>query len=483
MKCRYSSIYIAAISLLALFPAILPAQDLKDDPRVSDAIYLLDRWIDAQRDYEQIPGISIGVVYDQEVIWSKGFGYADLEGNQPATEHTIYSTCSISKLFTSVGAMQLRDKGLLRLDDPVDTILPWFQLKNRDPETPLITLRNLLTHSSGLPNGAGFDEMYPFEHPSRDDIIERIPELETLFPAWQVENYSNLGMILAGDMIEEQSGQAYGDYITENIFEPLGMTRSTPEIENLRGMDDFAIGYSFVHRNGKRLRVGPFEARGIAPAYGSASTVEDLAKFASWMLRVVESAEFEVLDGNTLREMQRVQFLDPAGETTWGLGFDISKSGGNTFVGHAGFCPGYQSRLHVEMGEKIATIILANTMLPIWRYTNQAYNIVAPAIKSARDNPEGGKTLPAEFAKYIGRYDSHPFGGELQIVPRNGELAVVRFPADTQLRVRTLKHIEGDTFQQLRNGQRLGEKYVFETDAEGDVIRMVIDGNTFPRMN
>jgi len=82
---------------LALAPTVSQATNLREDPRVSDAINLLDRWIDAQRDYLQIPGISVAVVHDQEVLWSGGFGYADLESQKPTTAGTVYSICSISK--------------------------------------------------------------------------------------------------------------------------------------------------------------------------------------------------------------------------------------------------------------------------------------------------------------------------------------------------------------------------------------------------
>ena len=85
--------------------------------------------MDAQQEYEQIPGISVAIVHDQELIWSAGFGYADLESQRPVGPATIYSICSISKLFTSVAAMKLRDEGKIRLDDRVDAFLPWFKLK------------------------------------------------------------------------------------------------------------------------------------------------------------------------------------------------------------------------------------------------------------------------------------------------------------------------------------------------------------------
>ena len=94
----------------------------------SEAIRIIDIWLEAQREYDRLPGISVAVVKDQEVIWSKGYGMADLHKKSKTTPATIYSICSISKLFTSIAIMQLRDAGKLRLDDRVADVLPWFNL-------------------------------------------------------------------------------------------------------------------------------------------------------------------------------------------------------------------------------------------------------------------------------------------------------------------------------------------------------------------
>ena len=130
------------------------AQNVEQNPRVRQAIRLLEIWLDAQRDYEQIPGLSVAVVHDQDVVWKGAYGFADLAKKTPASPDTIYSICSISKLFTSIAVMQQRDAGKLRLDDPVAKHLPWFTIKRTDPDGPEITIEGLLTHSSGLPREA-----------------------------------------------------------------------------------------------------------------------------------------------------------------------------------------------------------------------------------------------------------------------------------------------------------------------------------------
>jgi len=457
--------------------------NLNSDPRVSDAMYLLDQWIGAQRDYLGIPGISFAVVHDQEVLWSTGYGYADLESKEPATPDTVYSICSISKLFTSIATMRLRDQGKFRLDTPVESLLPWFKPENPYPEGPPITVEGLLSHSSGLPDRVGHSEMPPFDLPGRDEIIDRIPELKLLFPAWQHENYTNLSMVLAGEIIEQVTGLQYAEYIKQHILLPLDMTSTVVEIGDLQGTRKLATGYSAPRRDGNRRKLAPFAGRGLVAAYGFASTVHDLAKFASWQFRLFGESRIEILHPNTLQEMHRIHFLEPGWTVGWGLGFTVIQEDGKLFVGHAGFCPGFQSTLHMQPDDKIATIGVTNTMLPIWKYTDYAYKIVAPAVRAALESPGTGKSLFSRFRKYVGGYDSFPFGGEFHIIPWEGSLAVVRFPNDAPLSaMRRLRHIEGNRFRLIMEGGWLGADYVFELDPKGQVIQLLVDDNPLPRI-
>jgi CubicO group peptidase (beta-lactamase class C family) len=487
MQIRPRTPILAFVTILLASPPILQAQDLADDPRVQDAIYLLGQWIDAQREYEPFPGMSVAVVHDQELIWSAGFGYADLESLRPASPETLYSICSISKLFTSIAAMQLWDEGKFRLDDPVSTLLPWFRIGNPYRDGPTLTVESLLTHASGLPNetGSARSTAYPTNevtsYPTREEIRTRIPDLETLYPVWQHEHYSNLGLVLVGEIVSELSGLSYGKYVTERILRPLGMSSTTPEVGDVQGSEHLAKGYSAPRRGGGRWEVGPFETNGMAPAMGFASTVEDLAKFASWQFRLLDTGDYEILEANTLRQMQRVHYLDPGWETSWGLGFTVIRDGGKTFVGHSGLCPGYQSTFTLQLDEKIATIAAANSMIPAWRYTSEAYRLVAPAIRAAQDDPGGGRTIPPEFQKFVGTYDAFPWGSERQVIPWAGELAVVRFPGDSpQAGLRRLKHIEGNRFL-VDVGWRNAE-VEFELDAEGNVVGLAFEDTSFPRI-
>jgi CubicO group peptidase (beta-lactamase class C family) len=183
---KTTSRIIVAVPCLLFFAVTVFAGPVNEpsklaaDPRVVDAVQLIEIWVDARLAYERLPGISMAVVHDQEIIWSRGFGFADVEAKRATSPDTIYSICSISKLFTSIAVMKLRDQGKLRLDDPVGKHLSWFNIQESFPEAPVITVRNILTHSSGLPRES--DHPYwtgpEFPFPTREQIMERLSKPE-----------------------------------------------------------------------------------------------------------------------------------------------------------------------------------------------------------------------------------------------------------------------------------------------------------------
>src|SRR5919106_1771168 len=132
-------------ALAAQSPTAVPR--VAADPDVQGAQRLFSAWLEGQIAYRGLPGIVVGVVADQELVWAQGFGYADVQAKKPMTPETKFRMASHSKLFTATAIMQLREQGKLRLDDPVSQHLPWFKVKPADPDDPPITIEELLTHS------------------------------------------------------------------------------------------------------------------------------------------------------------------------------------------------------------------------------------------------------------------------------------------------------------------------------------------------
>jgi CubicO group peptidase (beta-lactamase class C family) len=478
---------VLAAALLLHAPASSHAQarDVASHPRVRQAIALMDVWLDAQRDFMQLPGLSVGVVHDQRLLWSSGYGFADLQRRTPATASTLYSICSISKLFTSIGVMQLRDEGRLRLDDPVGRHLDWFRIARADTLAPEVTLAGVLTHSAGLPR----ESAHPywtgpgFSFPAREEIIERISSQEMLYPAEQYYQYSNLGMTLAGEVIAAISGESYESYIRRRILQPMGLTSTFVDMPAEYRGGRLATGYSTITREGRRDPVGFFATRGIAPAAGYASTVEDLARFASWQFRVLHRGGGEdILRRNTLREMQRVHWVDPDFETMRGLGFWVTRKGNRALVGHGGSCPGFRSQLIIEPEERIGTVALVNAQgVNARMLAERMYDIIAPALRAAlRDSAP--RPPDSTLARYAGLYDLG-FSGETAIVEWEDGLAALSLPTLDPLEgLEKLRKVGEHTFRRVRHNDALGEPVVFVMGSDGRPAHIIWHQNEYRRI-
>ena len=479
---RFSRLWPRTTALLALLlaPAAGCAQspDPTQDPRFEQAVDLFEAWLDAKMDYEKIPGMSVGLVHDQDLVWAKGYGLAHREEGVAATPSTMYSICSISKLFTSIGVMQQRDEGKLRLDDPVSDRLPWYDLEQAFGDGPTVSVEGILTHSSGLPRESA--QPYwtgpDFPFPTRDEIIEGLAAQETLYPADRYFQYSNLGMTLAGQLVEQASGMSYDDYVRSRILEPLGMSDTYTDIPAEHEGDRFATGYTRLRRDGQRVPATFFQARGIAPAAGFSSTVEDLARFASWQLRLLENGGTEVLDVNTLREMHRVHWVDPDFETMWGLGFAVSQRDGQRTVGHGGSCPGFRSTLQLVPAKKMAGVVMINAQgTNAGDVYSKVMEIVGSALESVQNDPGGGTPRPDALAEYEGLYEST--WGETVILRWDDSLVALRVPTNDPLEAMTkLRRSGDDTFRRVRDDGELGEAYVFHREG-GAIDRLSVHGN------
>ncbi len=468
--CRPTAVLLLAIGTTRG----LGAQAIASHPRVKEAVAAYEKWLDGERAFKRIPGISSALVIDQDVIWQGATGYADLDRKTPATPSTVYSICSISKLFTSIATLQLRDQGKLRLDDPVSQHLPWFTPTTAYSAEGPITIEGLLTHASGLQREFA-DTLWlepNMAFPTSEELRNGVAGREVAYRPEQYFQYSNLGFTLLGAVVAAASQQSYADYVRANLIGPLGLTSTFSEMPAAERGKRLAMGYSGVDREGNRHPMPFYQTKAMASAAGYASTALDLARFASWQFRLLEHGGKEVLAGNTLREMQRVHFVDPGWETTWGLGFEVWRKGDKTFVGHGGSCPGYRTQLTLKPEEKIATIVMANTFdTDASALAQQAYEFLGPAVKEARaDSTHSIAAADPALDRYLGTYWS--FGGEMEVIRWQGGLATMQVPSDNPVKTITKYRKVGEhTFRVIRSDGALGERMTFDLGADGKPIR------------
>lgn len=470
---------------LAIAPLAASGDGLAEDPRVADAVRAWEEWVEYRAAIDRVPGVSVAVIHDQELLASGGFGLADPESGRPASGDTLYSICSISKLFTSVGVMRERDAGRLRLDDRVSEHLDWFDIQDVHPDDSPITIRGLLTHSAGLPRESDFPYWTAADHPfpTHEEIVERLGEQRTLYPASRFFQYSNLGLTLAGEIVAAVSGEPFGEYMRARILEPLGMTSTFPEIPRDVPVERLAVGHTASKRDGTRDAVPLFDIAGIAPAAGFVSSAEDLARFAAWQSRLLDGGE-EVLRASTLREMHRVHWVDPDWETTWGLGFAVSRDGDRTFVTHGGGCPGYYTHFRYQPDTRLAVIALSNAIgTETGLYTLRGFDLVGPAVAAALESPEEVPERDPALDAYVGVYGS--IWGQTAIVRWQDGLAEVdldsRDPKESMVR---LRKIDEHTFVKVREDDETvpGETFLFEVGDDGMAKRYLRHSNWVERI-
>jgi len=483
MKGYKFSFLIFLLNLFVVIPGSFAissvAELVKENPNVQVAIDVFDAWVQHRVYKQEIPGVSIGLVYDQELIWAKGYGYANLEKKIPATPSTAYRIASLTKLFTATAVLHLRDAGKLQLDDPVFKHLSWFHLNDRHSDSPVITIRHLLTHSSGLPReleALYWDDM---EFPDRDRFIKMFQESSTILARETKYKYSNVAYAVLGFVVEAVSGETYADYVTNYILKPLRMTSTTVlPSPNMQGL---ATGYKY-RQPGRPRMVEPFtDKKAMVSAGNIASTVEDLAKFLSLQFREGLAEGGQILKGSTIKEMHRVHWLNKDWSVARGLGWSVTRVNDQTRIRHTGYVPGHTSLISAAPDEKFGVVVLTNAGDGgPGEIAEQVWTLVAPVVKGAVEIKEEIPIADPSWRKFVGIYEWFD-GSLLQVMLLHNELALIDPDSDNpwEDRVR-LEHISHNTFKMLNQSQE-GELIRFETNENGEITRIIMPGYSLKR--
>ena len=462
-------------------PAEATQADAAKQAALAEAMQAAELWIEGRRQYRRIPAISAALVNGDRTVWAKGFGTTDRAGKAPATPDTIYSICSISKIFTAVALMQQWERGKVALDAPVTRYLPWAQLADDPRESVPVTLRGLLTHSAGLPRESDFPYWtgpnFPF--PTQAQIRARIGSQTPLYPASTTWQYSNLGLTLVGETVEAVSGEGYADYVTAHILDPLGLDDTRPGIPSELYGKQMAVGWGALEADGKRPQVALFDPAGITPAAGFSASVADLARFAGWTLRLGKSGKEEVLRASTLREMQRVHYVSPDWEVSWGLGFAVRQVGGTTVVRHGGTCPGYRSELAISPREDMAVAVAMNAMDD----PGVVARGIAALVKARGEAKPFAAVEGVDLADYTGVYSGQPWDSDYMLVEWAGGLTWLEPDAEEPATaLARLKPLGQDRFRVVTAKGDERDEVRFERDAQGRVSAIWQHANMSPRL-
>jgi len=469
---------VALLAALACASAGLAAP-VAEDPAVASRLKLLEIWVEEQRAHLDQPAVAVGIVHDQELVWARGFGTADLAAGRPATPHTVFRLGSVTKTFTATALLQLRDAGKLALDDPVRDHLPWFGYRGPSPEGPEITVRHLLTHTAGLPREAPLPYWTDREFPTRAELEAAVRQGVGLFEPGEGYEYSNLGIALAGEVVAAVSGMPWAEYVRRHVLDPLGMD-STSAAAPRAPPERLAAGYLTRGPEGRPPVAPPTLSRALAPAAEMSSTVEDLARYVSAHLRDAGDPGPAILAPRTLREMHRVHWLSPSWGSGRGLGFGVWRQDGRTLVGHAGWVAGHRSQIAFDPAAEVGVVVLTNSDEGgPGSYVRQAFDLVAPAIeKATADEPE----LPAaeDPERFAGTYHT-PWGEVTDVLVVDGRLVTYdrsRPPVEDVEGSLTKLVPEGppNVFR-IETDDDTGPLVVFELLEDGGVARIKVGEN------
>jgi len=357
----------AATALFAL--ALLPVLAVSPSSPREEAFREFDALFAKGLDENGIAGASFVFLHEGRIVHRTTAGFADPERKIRVDEETIFHWASVTKTFTGVALMQLRDRGFLSLDDPVVKYLPELRAVH-DPfgSVVAITLRHLMMHSAGFREATwpwgGDKPWHPPEPTSWSQLVAMFPYTEILFAPGSRYSYSNPGVVFLGRVIELLSGDDYEVYADKNVLKPLGMTRTYFDKAPYHLLPH--LSRSFLVENGKRS-AGIFDLdTGITVSNGGLNApLPDMARWLAFLAGEPGNAVYEgVLKRSTLEEMWQPQIGVSKPEElsdAMGLLFFVENHGGRTYIGHGGNQNGFISHVYVHPPSRTAYAIAFNT--------------------------------------------------------------------------------------------------------------------------
>jgi CubicO group peptidase (beta-lactamase class C family) len=444
----------------------------------------LDAFFDGMMPYAlergNIAGSVLVVVKDGRIIFSKGYGYADVAKRTPVIpDTTMFRPGSVSKLFTWTAVMQLVQAGKIDLDRDVNDYLDF---KIPDKFGKPITMRNLMTHTGGFEDG--FHDAFVKKEsqlvPLRDYMIKRMPA--RIYPPGKVVAYSNYGASLAGYIVQRLSGEMYADYIAHHILQPLGMTHST-FVQPLPKA--FVSNMSNGYAKASDDKPVPFELIQTAPAGALTATGTDMARF---MIAHLENGSYNgvsILNPATTALMHSPQSFMAPGVNGFDLGFYQENRNGLRIIGHAGDTDPFHSDLHLLLDKHVGVFMSFNSLgnegeadklrTAVFRaFLDRYYPYTAPEEKTVA-NPQ------ADAARVAGWYTaSRRIDSSLRLLFALTQSQVTSNP-DGTIEIDPLKDLAGTPKKWREVGPLVyrevgGQTHTkFVTDANGNVLYWISD--------
>lgn len=455
-----------------------------------------DEWLESSRADWKIPGMAVGIVKDGQVIYAKGFGEKRLGKGEAVDANTIFSIASVSKNITAAALGILVDEGKINWDDKITQHIPWFQMK--DPwVTQEMTIRDALTHRVGAGRLLG-NRLQFMTNSSRDSLLYymRFMDLEKPFRSEFV--YNNVMYSLVGQIIEYVDGRTWDEFLTERLFQPLGMHSSTTSITQIKSTDNQA--YPHQEMNGKVIPIDRRNWDNAGPAGGVNASIHDLNKWMLMQLGTPGNYQGKtIISEAQMNEMHKPQMirgqsnaLDP--QATYGFGWTITDYKGKRVITHGGATDGFNTAMYLLPELDLGIIVVGNNFNRLGNAV--AYQVMdafldgndkdwsevylkgyqktfdrVMKLRNEIDESRVKKTKPTlGLAAYVGVYHSEAYGKvEVKQVGKD----LVMYFWDTDGLEAKLEHWHYDTFRaHWKNPAQREEFMQFHLDKNGKVTAL-----------
>jgi D-alanyl-D-alanine carboxypeptidase len=447
---------------------VSPVAKITDELEAKAAAFVKER---------RLPGAAVGVVHRDDLVWSAGVGFADLEARRPHDGSTLHRIASITKTFTGTAIMQLRDQGRLDLDDPIVVHVP--ELRGASGRIEHVTIRRMLSHESGLSSEPpGTDWSTPTYEGLVDRNLERVAEIGTRVPPNTQQKYSNIAYQLLGEVVARLSGVPYVDHVRDAILEPLGMAQTFFEPLPDDALAHRATGYK-ARWLSDELALADTSLRVWAEG-GLWSCVEDLARWISFQF----TEGSPVLAASTLKEMHTARYLGNEEWTeAWGITWYAMRKDGVTWVQHSGGIHGFETNICFDPKERVGVIALMNGYGDPTDLSMELGAIARAAVLGAAPAIDVPAPAPDAYRALLGIYVSSDAGEVYLLEWRDSRLAFVD-PTDPAARRPILSPTDdADVFTVDPGVRESGERVVFGRTPDGRVASVFLAAETWVRLD
>lgn len=467
----YAALFVLGFGLMSVPPSA-HAQAVGEVTRakVDKAIPEIEKLAQKLIDTDATPGLAVAIVFNDEVVYTKGFGVREEGKPDPVTDETVFQLASMSKSIASTVTAALVSDGVVTWDTRVSELDPAFQLHDPYP-TSQVTLRDLFSHRSGLGGTVG-NELVDFGF-DRETVLHRLRYVEPGSSFRSAYSYSNAGIAEGAFASAKPTNKSWEDISAEKLYQPLGMTSTSSRYDDFLARPNRAAMH--IRVNGKWAAAVKFDPDELTPAYGVSSNVKDLAQWVRLLLADGKYNGKQLISKEALDQTRLPTILNgvnASGKPTWyGLGWDVSYNEDGTLnLSHAGaFTQGARTSVRFVPAENWGIVVLTNsfpqglpegiaaTFYDLLHYGQSRQDYIAAANKffdaafgpqsyapivAKYDNPPVTPASALPNSAYVGTY-TNDFLGDVQVIEQDGGLSIQEGPSK---RIFPLKHFDRDLF-------------------------------------